>query len=527
MDSRLLLVKAISLVYRESTLASQTSNSHQLIRDALTIMDASGDTTQTANADFTGVNPLTELRTTLNRMLSHKGEEPIDQNELLQRLMVNTDGDQALYRGLEDGIKTEMSEQAATNYCRKQRHDIRLFIDESRAIDLIKTAYHMTRFSRANVSVGDVIQEMMGKLEPYKNLGSSEISKTRGYSEVDIYDDQAMTDVFKDINEAASGKTGLQTGMQGINRLAGNSGKFGLGETILVPGSSFSYKTGTSKALVRQFAMHNTPVLKDPNKIPLIVFWSVEAENHATIKDVYRACWYLDHRDELGLDSKASDEVDELYQNHVRDLTYDQMAAHVKANLGRNGYHVKFIRSNPADTDYVNILNAVDDWKSQGYELHAFVLDYMEKLNTRGCVQGVAGQDLKDLLSRLRNFFSVENILFLTPHQFNGEARLRRDNGEKNWIMRMAGSGTHYARCKDLYQEVDIELVVNCFTFNTTRMLEYYLGKNRNNPDIPEGRKHLTYPLCPFTGLRDDLGREDSRVKKLTTMTMGGMATAW
>lgn len=523
MDSRLLLVKAITLVYRESTLQSKSDSSTALIRDALAIIESDAD--KVARNDFTGNDPLVELRATLNKILSHNGDGPLDKKDLLQRLLVNTDGDDVLYTALKDGIDGDMSEQEATIYCRNQLNEIREFIDSARALSLIKTAFYGLRASKGDLTAGEIISEMLNRLEPYRNIGNSKVTRTRGYSEVDIFDENAMTEVFKNVRLTQEGLGGLQTGMQGLNAMAGPTKKFSKGETIFVPGSAFSFKTGTSKAIIRQWAMHNKPEMKDPNRIPLLVFWSVENETYTTLRDIYRACWYLEKRDELELDTMPNEEVEDLYQKQIADVSDAAMSAYVKQQLGRNGYQVKFVRSNPAETDYLEIFNAVDNWKREGYELHGFVLDYMDKLNTRGCSQGVAGADIKDLLSRLRNFFSVEGALFWTPHQFNGEARLRRDNGEKNWIQKMSGSGTHYARCKDLYQEIDVEVVVNCFTYNTERMLEYYLGKNRNCPSVPEGRKHAIYPLCAFTGLRDDIDREDSKVKKLGGGNSG--ATAW
>lgn len=525
MESRLLLVKAITLVYRESTLQSKTDSSTAMIRDALAIIDTAED--KVSRGDFTGNDPLVELRSTLNKILSHNGDEPLDKKDLLQRILVNTDGDTTLYQAMYDGINGDMSEQECSIYCRNQVNEIKEFIDSQRALSFIKTAFHMLRNSRNDVTPGQVINEMMTRLEPYRNIGNSKVGKTRGYSEVDIFDQNSMAEVFKNVRVAQAGLGGLQTGMQALNEMAGPTKKFTMGETIFVPGSAFSFKTGTSKAIIRQWAMHNTPTLRNPTKIPLLVFWSVENETYTTLRDVYRACWYLEHRDAQGFDSMEPEVVEDIYQKHIVDLTDEAMGEYVKTNLGRNGYHVKFVRSNPAETDYLEIINAVDEWKREGYEIHGFVLDYLEKLNTRGCSQGVAGADIKDLLSRLRNFFSVEGALFWTPHQLNGEARIRRDNGEKNWIQKMSGSGTHYARCKDLYQEIDVEVVVNCFIYNTVKHLEYCLGKNRNNPSVPEGKKHAMFKLCTFTGLRDDIDREDSKIKKLGGGTNTGDSTAW
>ena len=219
MESRLLLVKAITLVYRESTLQSKTDSSTAMIRDALAIIDTAED--KVSRGDFTGNDPLVELRSTLNKILSHNGDEPLDKKDLLQRILVNTDGDTTLYQAMYDGINGDMSEQECSIYCRNQVNEIKEFIDSQRALSFIKTAFHMLRNSRNDVTPGQVINEMMTRLEPYRNIGNSKVGKTRGYSEVDIFDQNSMAEVFKNVRVAQAGLGGLQTGMQALNEMAG------------------------------------------------------------------------------------------------------------------------------------------------------------------------------------------------------------------------------------------------------------------------------------------------------------------
>lgn len=497
MDSRLLIVKAISLIFRENEPSEPIGDSGALVKDALKIINHKTD--RIALQDFGGTEPLAELRSTLNRLISHKKTGTTNKAELLQKLRVNTDGDETLYDALADGISPDLTPEEREEECRSHRVAIKLFIDEQKAMDLVKTAYHLMKFNDGSVMAGTVLREMMSKLEPYQNLGAANANQQRGYSEITISKPDSIKKAFKAIKDLKSGQLGMQLGMQGFNEMAGDSKKFQRGDFWLVPAPSYSYKTGTMKAFVRQLAMHNVPHMIDPAKKPLIVFWSVENENTDILRAVYVAIWALLYNEEV-----IVDDVDEA-----------DVAIFVHEHLGRHGYDVKFIRSNPATTGFSSIMDAVDGWKQEGYEIHAMIIDYVAKLSTAGCISGGAnGQDLVDLVSRLRNFMAVEYILCFSPHQLNGEARRMRDDGIPNVVRKFSGSGAYYSKAKDVYQEIDGEIVCNIKVINTTSYLEYYMGKNRNNSNVKESKKYLMYPLDDLTGLRDDLDGPATHMSK-------------
>ncbi len=496
MDSRLLIVKAITLVFREREPEEPLYDSSSLVKDALSIITHKTD--NIASQDFSGVDPIVELRSTLNRLISHKKEGKLNKSELLQRLRINTDGDDVLYNALLDGIEADLNAEERDELCRQNRMAIKAFIDEAKAQELIKTAYHLLRFNDGSVQAGNVIAEMMNKLEPYRHIGAGAITRSRGYSEVTISKPDSVKKVFKQIKDLKGGQLGMRLGMQGLNDMAGEAGKFQRGDFWLVPAPSYSYKTGTMKVFVRQLAMHNTPHMIDITKKPLIVFWSLENENTDILRAVYVAIWSLLYGTEVDIDS-----VDE-----------EEVAAFVHEHLGRNGYDVKFIRSNPADTGYAEIMDACDTWKQEGYEIHSMIIDYVAKMSTKGCIQGPMGSDHVDLTSRLRNYFSVEYILGWSPWQLNGEARRMRDDGVPNVVRRFGGSGAFYSKAKDVYQEIDGEMVCNIRVINGVSYLEYYLGKNRNNSNIRESRKYAMFALDECTGLRDDIDGKDTRITK-------------
>lgn len=489
MDNRLLIVKMLTLAYRENSFTDR----HRVLDSSSLIKEAMRIAFKVENeqiADFGGKNPIVELRVTLNQMLSHKSEDKYDKNEVMQRVFINTEGDGVLHQALKEGIETEQDDEATSKQCMAIRKEIRTYIDEAKALEMLKLSYFLMKSNNGKVAPQDIINDTIEKLNAFKSTGGADIVKTRGFTEVDIEDDNSMDLVLDRVKEIQAGEGGIQFGMIDLNKMAGKSRKFRRGDSLLLPAGSYCYKSGSVRALMRQVAMHNIPFMNDPAKKPLLVLWSLEDDATNMIAPMFEALYFLERGTPADI-SKFTNEEIKLY---------------VKRHLGRNGYHVKFIRSDPSLTDYSSIMTMCDKWKADGYEIHAFALDYMAKMSTRGCVSGGSqGADLLDLFSRLRNFFSVENIFFFTPHQLNGEARSMKDNGVKDLVRRFAGSGVYYKACKDLFLETDYELSLNLTKYNTFSYLEYYMGKNRPDPTCPEGDRYACYKLCEHTGLRDDI----------------------
>lgn len=506
MDNRLLIVKMLTLAYRENSFTdrNRVGDSSDLIKEAMRI---AFKVENEQISDFGGKNPIVELRITLNQMLSHKSEEKYDKNELIQRVYINTEGDGVLYQALKEGIETDQDDEATSKQCSSIRKEIRTYIDEAKALDLLKVSYFLMKSNNGKVSPQDIVNEAIEKLSAFKSTGNADIVKTRGFTEVDINDDNSMDMVLDRVKEIKSGEGGIQFGMIDLNKMAGTSRKFRRGDSMLIPAGSYCFKSGTTRALIRQIAMHNIPFMLDPSKKPLIVLWSLEDDATNMIAPMFEALYFLER-------GTAAD---------VSKFSNDEIKLYVKRHLGRNGYNVKFVRSDPALTDYSSIMTMCDKWKADGYEIHAMAIDYMAKMSTRGCVSGGSqGADLLDLFSRLRNFFSVENIFFFTPHQLNGEARSMKDNGVKDLVRRFAGSGVYYKACKDLFLETDYELSLNLTNYNTFKYLEYYMGKNRPDPTCPEGDRYVCYKICEHTGLRDDIESGKSSGLKRPPSSGGG-----
>jgi hypothetical protein len=88
----------------------------------------------------------------------------------------------------------------------------------------------------------------------------------------------------------------------------------------------------------------------------------------------------------------------------IRGVSPEEMAAYVKAEMGKTGFHLKMERYDPTQWTYKSIFNRILELEAQGYVIEVLCLDYLGLIPTVGCSQGPAGTDMRDLMRRVRNF---------------------------------------------------------------------------------------------------------------------------
>jgi hypothetical protein len=141
---------------------------------------------------------------------------------------------------------------------------------------------------------------------------------------------------------------------------------------------------------------------------------------------------------------------------------------------------------------------------------------------------------MRDLFRRMRNFCSARGTLLLTPHQLSTEAKqlIREGKPPADFVKDIAGKG-YYSGCKQIDQEVDIELYIHIVKFGGRAYLAVQRGKHRGivgqTPDSD------LYTLIPFMdgtkgyncGILDDVDHEDSSLRKLGAAPGKNGEAAW
>jgi hypothetical protein len=108
MDEKLLLVKVITLLYRESHQRNRVDTSTDLVRTALENIALPSIST----ADNTYLDTIRALKSTALEMCNNPTDTIYDKTSLLQSLKLLCVGNDVIYNALEQGIEPDLEEKA-------------------------------------------------------------------------------------------------------------------------------------------------------------------------------------------------------------------------------------------------------------------------------------------------------------------------------------------------------------------------------------------------------------------------------
>lgn len=494
MDTKLFLVKSITLLYRESQQSSFLDTSHDLIR---TVLD-------TIKISEVGIGMRSDrdvvlgLKDTLVEMLDTPMEEGFDPCTLLQRIKVNVEGDDKLYDAVKQGIEAELQDGPLKRSILHLRKAISNHYREHQIAKIIGTASY--DFSHRRDKIKDVnayITNLIEQLEPLQVISS--MKDPALVSEIDIGDEGQTSSLFKTVQEATNGYGMLKTGWQRLNEML--QGGFRRGEFCVIGALQHKYKTGFTLSLFHQIARHNQPYMLDSQKKPLLLRISFEDDLDANIQFLYQSLKYNETREHVCIKTAPT----------------NQLSAYIKEKLQVNGYHIKMIRVDPTQWSYKHLCNKIIDFESQGYEIHVLMIDYLGMLPTTGCTNtGPMGTDIRDLFRRIRNFCGSKKITTITPHQHSTQAKelLRTGLSEDRYVCEVTEKG-YWSGSKQLCQDIDLELHIHLFRHQKENYLAVQRGKHRIPTIVNEDAKYFLLKFPNKMPIPDDVGEADSGYSKL------------
>ena len=495
MDNKLLLVKCITLLYRESQLPVKVENSADLVRTALETIKVS----EIGIGIHTDRDTLISLKETAIEMCSSPQDHIYDLIDLLQRLKVNTGNDEKLYDALEQGMRDDLNESILKRTVTNIRKQILNHFKNQKIGEILNKASAEFKFNPDKIkNVDDFVRDMIAQLEP---LAMSTAAKDPAViDEVDIGDDKVMTEMFTKVSSVATSDRVYKTGWHGINRML--QGGFRPGEYWVLAGLQHKYKTGFSQSLFNQIAIYNKPLTQDPTKKPMMLLISFEDESVKRLQFMVQQLKYTETRAPVD----------------IRDMSIEEMRGYIQTKLQVNGFHVRMLHVDPSMWGYRNLCHKVVELEAQGYNIEVLMVDYMFKMPTTGCVaNGPIGSDFLDMMSRVRSFCIPRGILFLTPHQLSTECKilLRGNVTEDKLVKELVGKG-YYEGSKRLDQVPDGILLIHLFNHNK----ESYLSIQRDRHRIPticeEDDKYCLYKFPKGMPIPDDILGEDESLRKLS-----------
>ncbi len=493
MDNKLLLVKSITLLYRESLLPVKTDNSSDLIRTVIEDVKI----TDVNIGINTGRETLAGLKDTVLEMCNNPLDFVYEKDLLLQQLQINTINDEKLFEIIQKGISEELSEslnkRTITNIIKSINNHFR----ESKVSDILSKASFAYKMNRDKIKDSSVfISELIAQLEPLQ--ANVNLKDPALIDDIDLGDEGSVSTVFKEIQDNSTSKTVLKFGWQALNKML--QGGIRRGEFMTVGALQHQYKTGVTLSMFIQIAKYNIPIMIDATKKPLLLRISFEDSLTNNLQFLYQNL----KENELGVRVK------------VNDVPVEEMSSYVKTKMQINGYHIKMMRVDPTKWSYREICNKVIEFESQGYECHLLMIDYLALVPTTGCItSGAGGTDIRDMFRRIRNFCGPKKIACITPHQLSTEAKQLIRDGRKDFVKDLDGKG-YYAGSKQLDQEIDIELYVHIEKHNKESYLTFQRGKHRLPTVIPDEDKYFALKFRKGGIIDDDLEKDDSSLTSFT-----------
>ena len=504
MNDLLLLVKSITLMYRESLLNMEEDSTKDLVRKVIEAIK----TPEVSIGITKDLEIINALKATATEMVNHDKSHKYQKDILLQQLQVNCGADESTYESLQSGIEPEMTEDENKLTVINIRTAIATHFKHGKIEDVLSKRFSEFKFKRSSIkNINKWINTMIAELEPFQVVGQERDSAI--IDEVDISDKESINRVYASIKEENEGGGGFITGFQGINKMIG--GKFRLGEQWGLYGLQHNYKTGFSLTIFKQICMYNTPTLKDPKKKPLLLRISFEDSLVLNFQYLYKNMW----ENETG---KV------LSKKDLAEMDIGVMTEYVTNKLSATGFHVKLLFVNPSDWTYKDICNLVLKYEAEGYEVQMVMVDYLTKISKEGCTQGATGQDVRNLFERIKAFMASKGILFITPHQLSTEAKGLMRDGYNDFVKRLPGGG-YTADSKQIDQVIDGELFFHIERLKGKNEAYFTVqgGKLRRIEQVDEDDTYRVYKFVRKGVILDDLNKPDSSMLKVGGTPLGEM----
>ncbi len=494
MNDRLLLAKAITLLYRESQLKDDTERSADLVRTAVNSIKIA-DIGIGISSDR---EVLTALKATALDMCVQASNYEYDLNILLQRIKVNISSDDKLYKAIQQGLEPELTDKALKRTILNLRKSISNHFRELQIVDLVGKASHKLRFERDSISdINQFLSDFIVQLEPLQLV--SDTKDPAVMDDVDIGDDTSMNRIFNDVQKMNNGGKIYRTGWQDINEMC--QGGFRPGETVVIGALQHKYKTGFSLSLFAQLALFNKPHTEDHEKKPLLLRISFEDPLVNNLQFLYQ---YL----------KYNETGERVY---IKDITVEEMSGYVKSRLQVNGFHIKMLRVDPNNWSYKSLFNKIIELESQGYSVECLMVDYLSQLNKVGCTHsGITGSEVGDLLSRVRTFCATKGITFITLHQLSTEAKniIRGGLAEDQFVKEIAEKG-YWESNRGLDRIFDLGLLIHLFKNNGETYFTIQRDKHRVSTIVDDTSKYAIYKFPKFMPIPHDLEGEKISFRKM------------
>lgn len=500
MDSKLVLIKIITLLYCEGVCKRVSNRSVDLARDIISRLKLPEQVTETDS----GRGTIVGLRETVMWMCDQAETEPFDFNALLQRVRLNAGEDFTVFQAFEDVERYhDVDDDTLLKLCGGLSGELKNFLHQWAIREIIHKAHRELFYNKKPLDWRKYVENLVGDLEAYATIGGSD-QESFILNIMSMSDPESLMSVLEKAKEDNEGTGGLKSGWQAFNRMMGESHQMRRGMFVLAGGLTHCYKSGLVHDLFRHACIYNDPIQEDTTRKPTILYFS--SENRAE-EDLIRMYVAL-KENETGV------AVD------VTQLDLTEAGPYVANKLTARGWNVDMIRIDPSAFTYQDLYNTILRYESHGCEVHAVYFDYVAMISRKGCQSSMIGEDIRQLMQRIRTFMSARNILFVTPHQLSQEAMALKRAGVGNFVTEIAGKN-YWDGSKRIANEADLEIYVDIVERNKKHYLAIHRGKHRTVKATPLKYRFFYIPFQEVGYVPDDINKEDSSLLSLSTAEAG------
>lgn len=486
MDPKLLLSKAITLLYRESQVGRNT-NSSELVKRVITSLKIDSMSTGMDGFD-SGSGTLVSLKSLALRMSNNSPSHVYDKTDLLQEISIAVGTNKHLLSAVREGLE-DVPYDRLDIIIKDLIKQIDFYGRTEQIKDIIRHANSTALFKSNDLNWEDFTQTLITRLEPFTSL----------YSDDEILDDKhvidfnnldSLTNKFELASKELSIEGVMRTGIQDLNDIFGDHEGLIRGENLIVSALQHNFKSGFLRTLLRGFVTYNKPFLYDENKKPLIIYLTFEDSLSNNLSWLYTS--FKEH------------ETGEL--SPVRGVDIKEAAQYVKGKFEVNGFHVKMHSYNGSNFTIRDYENLIIEYEKKGYEVIATITDYLNLMSKHGCNAGPHGEEVRDIVRRWCNINREKKIIGVTAHQMSTEAQKIYRLNPDNFIREIAGKN-YYDGSARVGQEPEIEICIHIEKRGGSKFLSVGRGKHRKTSPVitPEDKLFFYLPFQLVGGIVDDL----------------------
>lgn len=490
MNSKLLLVKALTLLCLETQVPELAKDpSYDLCSQ---IVDKCKKKEGTVK-DF-GEDTVETLRNTLHWSVQMRNT---DNDILMQRLKLSLANDTLTYesieRGLADNYKGDDKDHFLFNKANKLRLTLTKDLSRLNLIEAMENTAFKLRLGPEQVrDYDDLLPNLSIKMEMEK-LGSNGDEIPGRMSGFDLSNREHVKNALSASKKALSLDGVIRFSLQGFNNLFGDHQGIRRGEFVLISALQHKWKSGILRRCFIDACMYNKPYLVNPDKKPAAVFISLENDAELDILSIYKEI----------VENREGGQLVDI--SALSDFEIEQAADVVVEELTKNGVTPIIERFNPALFTFDALRAFVEKIERSGYEIAFMSIDYLNKMSKRGLTAGgVAGDDIKDLFTRVFNFVAEKKIATITAHQMSTEAKQMERNGVDMLVKEVKELG-YYENCRSLDQIVDMEIYQHKVCVNGKYYITWQRGKHRKPTITPDELMFCIYEFNKIGTFKPDI----------------------